>query len=126
VCISLLTTIYRFHQPNSESPTYMPSYIPTKAPVAGIVPSTAPTTGSGLTTLSWDFEDQQFPIDPWTTGGDGVWAIDDTNADGGSVYSLKSPDLEDDTNPSPQLSNATLTLSDTFAGGVMRMRVLAR
>lgn len=73
----------------------------------------------------WDFESGVFPEKPWRTGGSGVWAIDTTNVDSGS-YSIKSPDLAALNLTGGQVSNATLTLADDFAGGLVKMRVLAR
>ena len=63
-----------------------------------------------------------FPVAPWTTGGDGVWAIDDTNAQEGT-YSIKSPDL--DGSEGTAVSNATLAICDDFAGGVLMFNTLA-
>ena len=63
-----------------------------------------------------------FPNAPWTTGGDGVWAIDDTNAQEGT-YSIKSPNLEG--SEGTAVSNATLAICDDFAGGVLTFSVLA-
>ena len=54
-----------------------------------------------------------------------MWAIDTTNVDSGS-YSIKSPDLAALNLTGGQVSNATLTLADDFAGGLVKMRVLAR
>ena len=63
-----------------------------------------------------------FPVAPWTTGGDGVWTIDDTNAQEGT-YSIKSPDL--DGSEGTAVSNATLAICDDFAGGVLMFNTLA-
>jgi len=63
-----------------------------------------------------------FPEAPWTTGGDGVWAIDDTNAQDGT-YSIRSPDLEG--SEGTAVSNATLAICDDFAGGVLTFNALA-
>jgi len=63
-----------------------------------------------------------FPEAPWTTGGDGVWAIDDTNAQEGT-YSIKSPDLEG--SEGTAVSNATLAICDDFAGGALTFNALA-
>jgi hypothetical protein len=80
-----------------------------------------------LNVLTYDFEDGAFPVSPWTTDGDGVWAIDQTQVDGdGGVYSIKSPDLESIFTGTGLTSNATLTLDDSFSGGVLKMRVYAR
>jgi hypothetical protein len=80
-----------------------------------------------LNTVTYDFENGVFPEIPWTTEGDGVWAIDQTQVDSG-VYSIKSADLETGyTDGSGTLmSNATLTLDDSFSGGVMKVLVYAR
>jgi hypothetical protein len=86
--------------------------------------SSAPSAND-LTRLSWDFENGVFPEPPWTTGGDGVWAIDQSQIDEG-LYSIKSPDFEAENSSLPLVSNATLTLSDDFSGGVMKISVFAR
>jgi hypothetical protein len=63
-----------------------------------------------------------FPKAPWTTGGDGVWTIDDANSQEGT-YAIKSPNLEG--SPTVAISNATLTICDDFAGGTLSFNVLA-
>jgi hypothetical protein len=78
-----------------------------------------------MNVLFYDFEDGAFPVSPWTTGGDGVWAVDQTQVNAG-IYSIKSPDLESIYNGTGLTSNATLTLDDSFSGGVLNMRVYAR
>ena len=79
-----------------------------------------------FTELSWDFEEGLFPTPLWSTAGDGVWEIDQTQSDGGN-YSIKSPELETETSDHPLSSNATLTLNDdNFSGGVLKFRVYAR
>ncbi|KAL7491152.1 hypothetical protein ACHAWT_000622 [Skeletonema menzelii] len=62
-----------------------------------------------------------FPKAPWTTGGDGEWTIDDTNAIGS--YSIKSPNLEG--SEGAAFSNATLAICDDFNGGVLNFNTLA-
>ena len=62
-----------------------------------------------------------FPNAPWTTGGDGEWTIDDTNALGS--YSIKSPNLEG--SEGAAFSNATLAICDDFNGGVLNFNTLA-
>jgi hypothetical protein len=78
-------------------------------------------------TRSWDFENGVFPEPPWTTEGDGVWAIDQTQVSGG-VYSIKSPDLDAGYTESMGvlMSNATLTVDDSFTGGVLKAKAYAR
>ncbi len=63
-----------------------------------------------------------FPKAPWTTGGDGVWTIDDANSQEGT-YAIKSPNLEG--SPTVSISNATLTICSDFAGGTLSFNVLA-
>jgi hypothetical protein len=63
-----------------------------------------------------------FPKAPWTTGGDGVWTIDDANSQEGT-YAIKSPNLEGSSTVS--ISNATLTICSDFAGGTLSFNVLA-
>ena len=63
-----------------------------------------------------------FPKEPWTTGGDGVWEIDDTIAQEGT-YSIRSPDL--DGSEGQAASNATLAICDDFGGGVLTFNTLA-
>jgi hypothetical protein len=87
-------------------------------------PSPSPSA-SDLTRLSWDFENGVFPEPPWSTSGDGLWAFDQINVDEGT-YSIKSPDLGGENSTVPLTSNATLTLSDDFIGGVLKLRVFAR
>lgn len=80
------------------------------------------TPGACIPFESDDFEAGVFPIPPWTTGGDGVWALDETDAFEGT-YSIKSPNL--DGSPTPVTSNATLTLCQDFTGGVLKVQVKA-
>ena len=87
--------------------------------------STPGPVSDNMTELSFDFESGQFPEAPWTTGGDGDWAIDQTQVDSGS-YSIKSPDLQAIYTGVPLTSNATLTLDDSFAGGLLKVRDFAR
>ena len=114
--------------PQSETlPTLPPATesIPTNPPQSGALPTLPPVANIGE--LSWDFESGVFPEPPWTTEGDGVWAIDQTNvADG--VYSIKSPDLETGyvEGSGALVSNATLALNDSFAGGLLKFQALAR
>jgi hypothetical protein len=77
------------------------------------------------TILSWNFEDGIFPTPPWSTDGDGAWAIDQSQVDEG-MYSIKSPDFDSEISSSARTSNATLTLGGDFIGGVLRVRVYAR
>lgn len=77
--------------------------------------------------LTWDFESGVFPEPPWTTEGDNVWAIDQSQVDSGA-YSIKSPDFETGyvEGTGTLMSNATLTLDDTFSGGVLKIKAYAR
>ena len=105
-----------------DSPVAAPSSLP---PQNGLSTS-SPTLPAG-NELLFDFESGVFPEPPWTTEGDGVWAIDQTNvADG--VYSIKSPDLETGyvEGSGALVSNATLALNDSFAGGLLKFQALAR
>jgi hypothetical protein len=99
--------------------------LPTPPPATG---TTAPS-GESLNTLRWDFENGVFPESPWSAEGEfGVWTVDQTNVPEGSVYSIKSPDLQSgyvDGN-GVRDANATLTLDDTFSGGLMKFQILAR
>lgn len=97
--------------------------LPTLPPVSTSLVPTVAGTGE----LSWDFDNGVFPISPWTTDGDDVWAIDQSQVADGSTYSIKSPDLESSyVDGSGMLeSNATLTLDDSFGGGVLTFQALA-
>jgi hypothetical protein len=114
--------------------------IPTLPPIVGGLPTMPPVNASSppvslvftpapsTSTISqspWDFESGIFPEIPWKTGGSGIWKIDTEKVDGGS-YSIKSPDLENRGISGPQVSNATLTLDSDFAGGLIKVRVIAR
>ena len=117
--------------PELSSPPVLPS---TSPPQIGSLPTLPPGTFESLVPsvanvgeLSWTFENGVFPEAPWTTEGAGVWAIDQTQvADG--LYSIKSPDLETEyvEGTGILVSNATLTLDDSFSGGVLKFKVLAR
>jgi hypothetical protein len=97
--------------------------LPTLPPQTNGLPTSPPQ--NEMNVLFYDFEDGAFPVSPWTTGGDGVWAVDQTQVNAG-IYSIKSPDLESIYNGTGLTSNATLTLDDSFSGGVLNMRVYAR
>ena len=105
--------------------------VSTKAPSAS--PVTSPEVITGAPVISqctpfdpnpWTFEppNNVFPKAPWSTGGDGVWAIDDSNSQEGT-YSIKSPILE--TSEGSAFSNATLAICDDFNGGVLNFNTLA-
>jgi len=66
------------------------------------------------------FEDGLFPLSPWSTDGDGDWALTTERAFDGAT-SLKSPAL----NGSQLISNATLRTCDDFEGGILRLQVMA-
>ncbi|KAL7484796.1 hypothetical protein ACHAW6_010451 [Cyclotella cf. meneghiniana] len=115
----------------SSSPPMSASLVPsTTTTLSPTIPSNNTASGSSspsandLTRLSWDFENGVFPVPPWATGGDGVWAIDQSQVDKG-LYSIKSPDFEAENLSLPLVSNATLTLADDFSGGVMKISVFA-
>jgi len=63
-----------------------------------------------------------FPKAPWSTGGDGKWAIDSTSSHTGK-YSIRSPNF--DGSPVLRISNATLTVCDDYEGGPLTFQVLA-
>lgn len=100
------------------------SFVPTV--VNGTSLTSASPSVNELTVLSWDFEDGSFPTSPWSTAGDGVWALDQTQFDGDGSNSIKTPDFDSEISSVPRTSNATLTLDDGFSGGVLKLRVYAR
>mmetsp|Transcript_28474 Transcript_28474/g.57297 ORF Transcript_28474/g.57297 Transcript_28474/m.57297 type:complete len:567 (+) Transcript_28474:69-1769(+) len=97
-----------------------PTRRPTRRPVE---PTRKPTQGPTpkvcvpLNPNPYTFEPPKnvFPIEPWTTGGDGVWAIDSTSDAYTGTYSIKSPNFDGE--PTKQISNATLEICDDFEGG---------
>ena len=94
-----------------------PSTAPTPATPDISVPSCVP-----LDPNPDNFEDGTFPLPPWSTGGDGDWALSTEQAFNGTT-SLKSPDL--DGSQVTSVSNATLQICDDFLGGVLRLQVIA-
>ena len=68
------------------------------------------------------FEGGSFPKKPWSTDGDGVWALSTDKAFDGS-NSLKSPNFEGATIKS--VSNATLQICDDFTGGLLNFNAYA-
>lgn len=71
---------------------------------------------------TFDPPNNEFPIQPWTTGGDGVWAIDSSTASVGT-YSIRSPNFDGE--PIKQVSNATLEVCDDFEGGPLTFYAIA-
>lgn len=125
----------------SNYPTFFPTNEVSKEPIE--LPTTRPTPLKSSYTPTSEISSQPtkrecvpldpnpytfekpnnvFPKAPWTTGGDGKWAIDSTSSHTGK-YSIKSPNFND--SPVLQTSNATLTVCDDFAGGPLTFRVLS-
>lgn len=118
------------------NPTLRPSPKPTRRPTTSKptpISTSPPTTKSLQPTQTacvpldpnpYSFEppNNVFPKPPWTTGGDGEWTIDDSSSQTGK-YSIRSPNF--DGSPVLQISNATLTVCDDYAGGPLIFRVIA-
>jgi len=118
------------------NPTLRPSPKPTRRPTTSKptpISTSPPTTKSLQPTQTacvpldpnpYSFEppNNVFPKPPWTTGGDGEWTIDDSSSYTGK-YSIRSPNF--DGSPVLQISNATLTVCDDYAGGPLIFRVIA-
>lgn len=99
------------------------SLLPTLPPINSVF--TPAPSSSTISVFPWTFESGVFPEIPWRTGGNGVWTVNTEQVDEGT-YSIRSPDLESANITGPQVSNATLTLNNDFAGGLITARVLAR
>jgi hypothetical protein len=103
--------------------------LPTLPPVSSQPPMnsvfTPAPSSSTISVSPWNFENGVFPEIPWRTGGNGAFTIDTEKVDEGS-YSIKSPNLESASIAGPQISNATLTIDNDFAGGLVKARVFAR
>jgi len=97
---------------SSQEPTPEISSQPTKQSCAPLDPNP----------YSFEPPNNVFPKAPWTTGGDGNWAIDDTSSHTGE-FSIRSPNFVG--SPVLQISNATLTVCDDFEGGPLTFRVLS-
>jgi hypothetical protein len=68
------------------------------------------------------FEVGKFPLLPWSTSGDGAWAISTDKAYDGTT-SLRSPNFDD--RPTAAISNATLQVCDEFPGGLLKLQMYA-
>lgn len=103
-----------FTKPLSYNPTIsLSSTAPSKLPS---YKNPACISGSEI----YSFESGVFPISPWTTGGDGNWTIYE---DRQSPTWIKSPDLTGAN--SIAISNASVSICETFSGGTMSIIVLA-
>ena len=107
----------------TASPTA--SVSPTSSPGSTESSTESPTaTCVELSNNPDDFEDGTFPLPPWRTAGDGVWALTDEKAYSGT-NSIRSPILESEDVTSKLVSNTTLQICDDFLGGVMRLQAYA-
>jgi hypothetical protein len=68
------------------------------------------------------FEVGRFPQQPWSTAGDGLWALTHKKAFEGKK-SIRSPIFED--GRAAAVSNATLQVCNDFPGGLLRLQVYA-
>ncbi|KAL7497611.1 hypothetical protein ACHAWT_005689 [Skeletonema menzelii] len=119
------TTMKPTKRPKTMRPTptpTSPSPSPEPTPETSSRPTKASCTPLDPNPYSFEPPNNVFPKAPWTTGGDGKWAIDDTSSHTGR-YSIKSPNFFG--SPGLKESNATLTVCDDFEGGPLTFRVLS-
>lgn len=92
--------------------------------IGGAGSSLAPTISfPPVASYTEGFEKGVFPVEPWTTEGDGSWEITTERSNSG-VYSIKSPTLNDGGLTS-KTSSVTFTTAPDFGGGTFVFRVLA-